>query len=61
MAGSEPVVAFVDVNKDFEKCLPILIVLKYYFFVIAPVGDVIYSAGVFYAERSGHEGSLAGV
>ena len=46
-------------RKDFEKCLPILIVLKYYFFVIAPVGDVIYSAGVFYAERSGHEGSLA--
>jgi hypothetical protein len=57
---AEPVVAFVDVGEDFEKCLSVLIVLKYRFSVVASAGDVIYGAGVFYAERSGHEGSLAG-
>jgi hypothetical protein len=58
---AEPVVAFIDVGKDFKKRQPILIVLKYRFLVVAPVGDVIYRARVFYAERSGHEGSLAEV
>lgn len=58
---AEPVIALVDVGKDFEKCLAVLVVLENRFFVIAAVGDVVYRAGVFYAERSGHEGSLAGV
>jgi hypothetical protein len=58
---AEPMVALVDEGKDFEKYLTILIVLEYRFLVVAAVGDVIYRAGVFYAERSGHEGSLAGV
>jgi hypothetical protein len=58
---AKPVVALVDVGKDFEKCFPILIVFKYGFLVVAAVGNVIYRAGVFYAEGPGHGGSLAGI
>ena len=46
---TEPVIAFVDKGKDFEKCLSVLIILEYGFFIVAPVGDVIHRARVFYA------------
>jgi hypothetical protein len=46
---TKPVVALVDEGKDFEKCLSVLVIFEYGFFIIAPVGDVIYCAGVFYA------------
>jgi hypothetical protein len=46
---TQPVIAFVDEGKDFEKGLSVLVVFEYGFFIVAPVGDVIYRAGVFYA------------
>ena len=46
---TKPVVAFVDEGKDFEKCLSVLVIVEHGFFIVAPVGDVIYRAGVFYA------------
>jgi hypothetical protein len=56
---AKPVVAFIDVGKDSEKRLPVLVILKYSFFVVSPVGDVIHRAGVFDAQRTSHEGSLS--
>jgi hypothetical protein len=58
---AEPVVAFIDQGKDFEKGLSILVVFKYVFFIVAPIGDVIHRSGVFYAKWTGHEGSLSEV
>jgi hypothetical protein len=46
---TEPVIAFVDEGKDFEKCFPVLVIFEYGFFIAAPAGDVIDRAGVFYA------------
>jgi hypothetical protein len=46
---TQPVIAFVDEGKDFEKGLSVLVVLEYGFLVVSPIGDVIYRAGVFYA------------
>ncbi len=45
---TKPVVAFVDEGKDFEKCLSVLIIFEYGFLIVAPVGDVINRARVFY-------------
>src|SRR3990170_8202232 len=56
---TEPVVAFIDEGKDFEKCLSVLVVLEYGFFIIATIGDVINRSGVFNAKWTGHEGSLS--
>jgi hypothetical protein len=44
---AEPVIAFIDMGKDFEECLSVLVVFEYGFFVVPPVGDVIHRAGVF--------------
>jgi hypothetical protein len=55
---ANPVVAFIDQGKDFEKSLAILVVFEYVFFIVAPIGDVIHRSGVFYAKGTGHEGSL---
>ena len=46
---TNPVIAFVDEGKDFEECLSVLVIFEYGFFIVAPVRDVINSAGVFYA------------
>jgi hypothetical protein len=46
---TKPVVAFIDEGKDFEKCLAVLVLFEYGLFIVAPVGDVIYRAGIFYA------------
>jgi len=46
---TELVIAFVDECKDFEKCLSVLVIFEYGFFIVAPVGDMIYRARVFYA------------
>jgi hypothetical protein len=54
-----PVVAFVDVDKDVEKGLSILVVLKDAFFIVAATCDVIHGSGEFYAKWAGHEGSLS--
>jgi hypothetical protein len=36
-------------GKDFEKCLSVLVIFEYVLFIVAPVCDMVYSAGVFYA------------
>jgi hypothetical protein len=46
---TEPVIAFVDEGKDVEKYLPVMVILEYSFFIVAPIGDVIHRARVFYA------------
>jgi hypothetical protein len=55
---TQPMVALVDMREDFEKCLAILVVLEHCFFIVAPIGDVIHGAGVFDAERAGHNGEF---
>jgi glucose uptake protein GlcU len=39
----------LDEGKDFEKGLSVLVIFEYGFFVVAPVGDMIHCAGIFYA------------
>jgi hypothetical protein len=58
---AQPMVAFIDVSEDFEKCLVVLVVFEYCFFIVAPIGDVIHGTGVFNAERTRHKGSLSEV
>jgi hypothetical protein len=55
---AQPMVALIDVREDFEKCLAVLIVFEYGFFIVAPVGDVIHGAGVFDAKRACHIGEF---
>jgi hypothetical protein len=56
---AKPMIAFIDEGKDLEKGLSILVVFEYGFFIVAPIGDVIYGSGVFNAKWTGHEGSLS--
>jgi hypothetical protein len=56
---AEPVVASIDESKDLKKCLSILVVFEYGFFIVAPIGDMIYGSGVLNAKWTGHEGSLS--
>jgi hypothetical protein len=56
---TKPVIAFVDEGKDFEKCLSVLIIFEYGFFIVAPAGDVIHRAGVFYAQWTSHKGEFS--
>jgi hypothetical protein len=56
---AQPMVAFIDVREDFEKCLAVLVVFEYGFFIVAPVGDVIHGARVFDAERACHIGEFS--
>jgi hypothetical protein len=53
---TKPVVSFIDVDKDSKKCLSVLVVFKDGFLFVSAGSDVIYSAGIFYAEWAGHEG-----
>ena len=46
---TKPVIAFIDKGKDFEKCLSVLFIFEYGFFIVASISDMINSAGVFYA------------
>ena len=46
---AQPMVALIDVREDFEKGLLVLVIFEYGLFIVAPVSDMIYCAGVFYA------------
>jgi hypothetical protein len=58
---TKPVVSFIDVDKDSKKCLSVLVVFKDGFLFVPAGSDVIYSAGIFYAEGAGHEVRLSKV
>ena len=58
---ADPVVAFFDMLKGVQKVGAILVALEDGFLFITARGDVIDSAGVFYAERTGHEARLSEV
>jgi hypothetical protein len=56
---TKPVVAFVDKRKHFEKCLAVLVIFEHGFFIVAPTGDMINCAGVFYAQRTSHKSEFS--
>lgn len=56
-----PMVSFIDVGKDSEKSLAVLVVFEDGLFVVLPGGDVIHGAGVFDAQGSCHDGRLSEV
>ena len=56
---AEPVIAFIDVSKDPQKGLPVLVIFKDGFLFIPAGSDVIYGARIFYAERTRHNVSLS--
>jgi len=56
---AEPMVAFIHKGQDLEEGFSILVVCEYGFLIVAPIGDVIDSSGVFNAKGTGHGGSLS--
>jgi hypothetical protein len=58
---AKPVVAFIDVGENPKKRLSVLVVFKNGFLFVPAGSDVIYGAGIFYAEGAGHEENLADV
>jgi hypothetical protein len=42
-------ITFIDKGQDFEKSLSVLVIFEYNFFIVTPIGDVIYGTGIFYA------------
>jgi hypothetical protein len=56
---AQPVIAFVDVSKDPQKGLPVLVIFKDGFLFIPAGRDVIDGAGIFYAEGTRHSVSLS--
>ena len=56
---ADPIVAFIDVLKGVQEVNTILVVFEDGLFLIAAGGDVINSAGIFYAKGTGHAGTLA--
>jgi hypothetical protein len=51
----EDPVPIVIVGQDREEFLPVLIVQKDVFLLIASAGDVVEGSGVFYAQWSSHK------
>jgi hypothetical protein len=51
---ADPVVAFVGVLEGIEEVQAVLLVLEYGFLLVPAGGDVINSAGIFYAKGTGH-------
>ena len=56
-----PMVSFIDVGKDSEKSLAVLVVFKDGLFVVPPGGDVIHGAEVFDAQGACPDGRLSKV
>jgi hypothetical protein len=54
VAMADPVIAAVDLIKNIEEGLPVLVVLKDGFLFIAPGGNVVNGARVFDAQRASH-------
>jgi len=55
---AEPVIAFIDVRKDFEQRRSAPVILENGFFLAMPVCYLIHHAGVFDA-KGGHEKRLS--
>jgi hypothetical protein len=51
---AQPVKTLVDVLKAVEEVLAVLVVFEDGLLSVATRGYMIYSAGVFYAKRTGH-------
>jgi hypothetical protein len=56
---TEPIVAFINVLESVQEVNAVLVVFKDGFFIIASRGDMIDSTCIFYAEGTGHAGTLA--
>ncbi len=56
---ADPVIALIDMLDRIEKVLPVSIVLKDRFLLVASRGHMIHCTGIFDAERAGHEASIA--
>jgi hypothetical protein len=56
---ADPVVSLIDTMEHHEEVLAVLIVPVNGFLFVPPAGDVIDSAGVFYAQRTCHVGTVS--
>jgi hypothetical protein len=51
---AKPAVTFIDVSENSKKIFSVLVVFKDGFLFVPAGSDVIYGAGIFYAEGTGH-------
>ena len=56
---TQPIITFIDVLKNVEEVLAILVVLEDRLLLIAARRNVIYGSRVFYAKWTGHGESVA--
>jgi len=56
---AQPIITLVDVLKGIEEILAVLVVFEDGLLFVATGGNMIYSAGVFYAKRTGHSAKVA--
>ena len=51
---TEPVIAFIDMLEGVQEVDSVLVVLEHGFLLVPAGGDVVDSAGIFYAKGAGH-------
>jgi len=56
---ADPVVSFVDVLEGVQEVLAVMVILEDGLLFVATGCHMIYSAGVFYAERASHGATIA--
>lgn len=56
---AQPVISFVDMLKGVEEVLAVLVVFEDSLFFVAARGNMIHSAGVFYAKGAGHGANVS--
>jgi len=56
---AQPIITLVDVLKGIEEILAVLVIFEDGLLFVTTGGNVIYSAGVFYAKRTGHCAKVA--
>jgi hypothetical protein len=56
---AQPIITLVDVLKDVEEVLAVLVIFEDSFLFVATRGHMIHGTRVFYAKRTGHGASVA--
>jgi hypothetical protein len=56
---ANPIVAFINVLESIQEVLAVLVILKDRLLFVPAGGYMIDCAGIFYAERAGHDETLA--
>jgi len=56
---ADPIISLIDMLNSVEEDIPIIVILEDRLLLIPSGGHMVDGAGVFYAERAGHEARIA--